>query len=83
MPPFHRSKIHPCLLPFMKKHRLWRLGRDPTGHRGAESDKGDGVDTVLEVDEAAEVSGHVTDDGSAHANSGDGHHEGGVPGVDG
>ena len=38
-----------------------------TRHAGAESNKCDGIDSVFEIDEAAEVSGNIADDGSARS----------------
>lgn len=46
-----------------------------TGNARAKRDEGNGVDAVLEVDEAAEVGGHVPDEGSAKADGADRSHE--------
>ena len=42
-----------------------------TRNRSSKSNKGDGIDTILEVDEAAEMAGDITDDGSAGADEAD------------
>ena len=39
-----------------------------TRYTGSESNKCNGVDTVLEIDEAAKMTGNITNDGSAAAN---------------
>ena len=49
-----------------------------TRYASSEGHKGDGVDAVLEVNEAAEMAGHVSDDSGTHAHRGDGDHEGGI-----
>ena len=49
-----------------------------TRHGGSQGDEGDGVDAVLEVNEAAEMAGNVSDDSGTHAHSSDGDHEGGI-----
>ena len=43
-----------------------------TRHAGAKSHKGNCVDTILKVDEAAEMPGNVSDDGSVGADEEDG-----------
>ena len=49
--------------------------RNPAGENirngRSDADKGDGVDRVLEVDEAAEVTGHVSGDGRDETNARD------------
>ena len=49
-----------------------------TRNWGAQSHEGNGVDAVLEVNEAAEMAGNVSDDGGAEPDSSDGDHEGGI-----
>ena len=49
-----------------------------TRNWGAQSHEGNGVDTILEVNEAAEMAGHVTDDSGTQTHRGDGYHEGGI-----
>ena len=49
-----------------------------TRNWGAQSHKGNGVDTILEVNEAAEMAGNVTNDSRTQAHRGDGAHEGGI-----
>ena len=64
------------------KHRITPTPVEPavylTRYAGAEGHEGDGVDAVLEVNEAAEMAGHVSDDSGTHAHSSDGDHEGGI-----
>ena len=49
-----------------------------TRNRGAKSNKSNGIDGVLKENEAAQVSGDVTNDGRAHTDHGNGNHEAGV-----
>ena len=49
-----------------------------TRYASSEGHKGDGVDAVLEVNEAAEMAGHVSDDSGTYAHRGNGDHEGGI-----
>ena len=49
-----------------------------TRYASSEGHKGDGVDAVLEVNEASEMAGHVSDDSGTHAHRGNGDHEGGI-----
>ena len=49
-----------------------------TGNTGSERDKGNRVHSVLEVDEAAKMSGDIADDGGAGADREDGNDKGGV-----
>ena len=49
-----------------------------TRNWGAKSHEGNGVDTILEVNEAAEMAGNVTNDRGAQTHRGDGYHEGGI-----
>ena len=58
-------------------HILW------TGNAGSKSDEGNRVHSVLEVDEAAKMSGDISDDGGAGADHEDGNDKGGVPIVNG
>ena len=64
------------------KHRITPTPAAPavylTRYAGAEGHEGDGVDAVLEVNEAPEMAGNVSDDGCAEPDSGDGDHEGGI-----
>ena len=50
----------------------------PTRHASSQSHEGNGVDTILEVNEAAEMAGNVTNDRGAQTHRGDGYHEGGI-----
>ena len=54
-----------------------------TGNAGSESDEGDRVDSVLEVYEAAQVAGNVSDHRGASSDSEDGNDKGGIPIVNG
>ena len=54
-----------------------------TGNAGSERDEGNRVHSVLEVDEAAKVSGDISDDGGAGADHEDGNDKGGVAIVNG
>ena len=45
---------------------------------GAKSHKGDGIDTVPQVDEAAKMAGNVTNNSGTKSNGSDSHHKGGV-----
>jgi len=47
-------------------------------NRGAKSNKSNGIDGVLKENEAAQVSGDVTNDSRAHTDHGNGNHEAGV-----
>ena len=49
-----------------------------TRNWGAQSHKGNGVDTILEVNEASEMAGNVTNDSRTQTHRGDGDHEGGI-----
>ena len=49
-----------------------------TGYRSAESHKGNGVDGVLEEDEAAQMASDVTNDSSTKPNHGNRNHEAGI-----
>ena len=49
-----------------------------TRHRGSQSDEGDGIDAILEIDEATKMTGDVSNDGSTETNGSDGDDEGGV-----
>ena len=49
-----------------------------TRHGGSQGDEGDGVDAVLEIDEATEMSSNVSDDSGTETNGGDGDDEGGI-----
>ena len=49
-----------------------------TGNTGSERDEGNRVHSVLEVDEAAKMSGDIADDGGAGADRKDGNDKGGV-----
>ena len=64
------------------KTKLQQRGRNYlqilTRHGGSKSDKGNGVDTILEVNEATEMSSNVSNDGSTDTDSGDGDDKGGV-----
>ncbi len=48
---------------------------DCTRYASAERHEGDGIDRVLKVDEAAQVTGHIADDGGTDADHADGDHE--------
>ena len=50
-----------------------------TGNAGSKSDKGNRVHSVLEVDEAAEMSSDISNDGGAGTDHEDGNDKGGVP----
>ena len=39
-----------------------------TGNRGSEGNKSDGIDGILQVDEAAQVAGNITNHGSTETN---------------
>ena len=54
-----------------------------TRNAGSQSNEGDRVDAVLEVDEAAEMAGNVADHGGAGADHEDGNDKGGVAIVNG
>ena len=54
-----------------------------TGNAGSKSDEGNRVHSVLEVDEAAKMSGDISDDGGAGADHEDGNDKGGVSIVNG
>jgi len=54
-----------------------------TGNAGSESDEGNRVHSVLEVDEAAKMSGDISDDSGAAADREDGNDKGRVPIVNG
>jgi len=54
------------------------LGGEGIRHRGSQSDEGDGVDAILEIDEATEMTGDVSNDGGTDTNGSDGDDEGGV-----
>ena len=46
----------------------WKLcGHCCTRHTGSQSNKCDGIDAVLQIDEAAEMTSDITNDGSAAA----------------
>ena len=49
-----------------------------TGNWGAQSHKADGIDTVLEIDEAAKMAGDVSDNGSDNTDGSNGNDECGV-----
>ena len=49
-----------------------------TGYRSAESHKGNGVDGVLEEDEAAQMASDVTNDSGTKTNHGNRNHEAGI-----
>ena len=49
-----------------------------TRDRSAKSHKGNGIDGVLQEDEAAQVTCHITNDSSTDADHGDGNDEAGV-----
>ena len=49
-----------------------------TRNWGAQSHEGNGIDTILEVNEASEMAGNVTDDSGTQTHRGDGDHEGGI-----
>merc|ERR1719461_2664311 len=57
-----------------------RLRGEGVGYRGSQGDNG--VGAVLKVDEAAEMTGNVTDDGSADTDSADRDDKGRVAGID-
>ena len=50
----------------------------PTRHACPQSHKGDRVDAVFKIDEAAEVSGNIADDGSARSDHEDWNNKSGV-----
>ena len=54
-----------------------------TGYGGAKSHKGNGVDAVLQVNEAAKMTSHITDDSCASTDGTDGDHKGRVSVIDG
>ena len=70
------SKIHETML----QHAMDSLS---TRNAGSQSNEGDRVDAVLEVDEAAEMAGNVADHGGAGADHEDGNDKGGVSIVNG
>ncbi len=49
-----------------------------TRYAGPQGDECNGIDRVLEIDEAAEVTGDVADDGCAHSDHSNGDDEAGV-----
>ena len=49
-----------------------------SGNWGAQGDKADGIDTILEVNEAAQMAGDISDHGSDQSDGGNGNDEGGV-----
>lgn len=51
----------------------------PTRYWGAKSNKSNGIDAIFEVDEAAEMSGNIANNGSAGANHNDRTDEGEIP----
>jgi hypothetical protein len=51
---------------------LWTIsGQFGTRHAGSQGNKCDGIDAVLQVDEAAEMTGNIANDGRAAADEGD------------
>jgi hypothetical protein len=52
----------------MPYHKNYDLG---TRHAGSQSNKCDGIDAVLQVDEAAKMASNITNDGSAATDEGD------------
>ena len=54
-----------------------------TGYGGAKRHKGNGVDAVLQVNEAAKMTSHITDDSCASTDGTDGYNEGRVSVIDG
>lgn len=65
------------------KTKIYSMHILRTGNAGSQSDEGNRVHSVLEVDEAAEMSGDISDDGGAAADRKDGNDKGGVPIVNG
>ena len=51
------------------------LSKTPTRYAGTKSNKGNGIDSVFEENEASQMAGNVTNDGCAGADHGDGNHE--------
>ena len=49
-----------------------------TRYGGSQSDEGNGVDAILEVDEASKMSSHVSDDGSTQTDGSNGNNECGI-----
>ena len=54
-----------------------------TRYGGSQSNEGNGVDTILEVDEATKMSGNVSDDSSTQTDGSDGNNECGITLSDG
>ena len=54
-----------------------------TGYGGAKSHKGNGVNAVLQVNEAAKMASHISDDSCASTDGTDGYNEGRVSVIDG
>ena len=49
--------------------------RRQTRHAGSQGDEGDGIHAVLEIDEASEMTGDVTDDSSVATDEENGYHK--------
>ena len=68
---------------FKKKIKQVNQANYYTGHGGAKRHKGNGVDAVLQVNEAAKMTSHITDDSCAKSDGTDGYNEGRVSVIDG
>lgn len=55
---------------------------DCTRYTGSQCDKGNSIDSVFEIDKAAQVSGHISDDGGTQTDEDDGNNECWVAGTD-